>query len=181
MLARRATSEEEDRNVCAADEQEHDDSSEQEDECPGEAAQDFFIERDDLDAPFLRIILWVVLRKAVHQRLHLRLHGGIFRAGLQLDEGIPVIVRIGIGNGGEIDVIIAPGETRRHDAYDRVAFVIKLDRFSNHIVARAILALPEEIAEDRNRLGVAAWGVGRSEFTAEQWRNAHVVKHIWGI
>ncbi len=181
VLPRRSSCKQQDRDVGAADHQEDKDGSEEEDNRPRKAAQHLFIQRDNLGAHVLRIALRIFFRKTIHQDLHLSLRGGIFRARLQLDEGEPVVVRIGGGQRGQIDVGIAPGETRGDDSYNGVRLVIHFDRLSNHVGARAVLALPEEIAQNGNRRGVSAGRVGGRELATKQGRHAHVVEHVWRI
>src|SRR5580765_2589097 len=102
VLARRSSRKQQNRDVGAADHQEDKDGSEEEDNRSRKASQHLFIQRDNLGAHVLRIALRIFFRKTIHQDLHLSLRGGILGARLQLDEGEPVVVRIGGGQRGQI-------------------------------------------------------------------------------
>ena len=98
VLAGGASSEQQDRDVGAADDQQRDDRAEQQNERTGKFAEDFFVQRDDLGAALLRVVL-VELGEIVGQDLELGFGFVERRVGLQPDERHPVIVRIGAGRG----------------------------------------------------------------------------------
>ena len=177
VLASGAARQEQDGDIGAADDKKSEDGAEEEDQCAGKLAKNLFVEGDDGGAGVLRIAL-IVFRELIHDVLEFRSGGGKFHAGLELYKGHPVFVRIGTGNGGQVNVAIAPGKAWRDNADHGVELVVEFDGFADNIAAAAELTLPEQIAQDRDRRGVAVGSVGREEFAAEKRRHAHVFEKI---
>ncbi len=119
------------------------------------------------DAPILRIFL-IVFREFVGDDLKFRRRGGKLHAGLEPDEGKPVIVLGARGHGGQVDVRVTPGEARWHYANDGVELVIELDRFVEDVAAATELVLPEKVAEHGDGCGITAGRVGSEEFATEE-------------
>jgi hypothetical protein len=105
----------------------------------------------------------------------------VLHAGFETNESVPKIVGIGGGNIGEIDVGVAPGETRCSHADDGVEFVIELNEFPENFAVATELLLPEQITEDGDGSGCAIGDVGGRKAAAKEKRNAHKVKEIRGI
>jgi len=98
MLTRCSASKKKNAYVGATDDEQRQNRAKEQTECPCEFAEDLFIEGNDGDAAVLRIFL-VVFREFVGDGLEFRRRGGKFHAGLEPDEGKPVVVLLAGGYG----------------------------------------------------------------------------------
>src|SRR4051794_26978330 len=80
---------------------------------------------------------------------------------------------------GQVDIGAAPHESRGHYADDGAEFLIDAQRAANYAGVAAELALPELVAEERDRLG-ARHGVGCGGRTSDERRHAHYVEGVHG-
>jgi len=105
----------------------------------------------------------------------------VLHAGFEANESIPKIVGISGGKIGEIDVGVAPGETRGSYANDGVEPVIELNGLAENFAVATELLLPEQITEHGDGSGCAIGDVGGRKAAAKEERNAHEVEEIGGI
>src|SRR5208282_990602 len=144
MLARRSSGKQKDRYICAPNDQQHNNRSEKKNNGSRETTEHLFIQRDNLHLHALRIVLQIFFGEPVNQDLHFGLRDRVRRLWFELDERVPVIVWIGIGKRGQVDVVVAPCKPLRRYTDDGVRRVVQLDRLSNHVAACTKLPLPEE-------------------------------------
>jgi hypothetical protein len=104
VLTGGAASEKKYGDVGATDKEQGQDRAEEKNEGAGEAAEDFFVERDDDDATIFAEILGIGLGKAVKEDLEFGGGSGTLDAGFEPYESVPEIMGIAGGNVGEINV-----------------------------------------------------------------------------
>src|SRR5262245_18791970 len=91
-------------------------------------------------------IVGVFFGVTINQGLKLGLSDGEFGSRLEFDEGHPVIVWVGGGHGGQIDVGVPPREARWNNTNDGVKLMVEFEALADDIAITLELTLPEQIA-----------------------------------
>ncbi len=182
MLAGRASRQQQNRYVAAANRQQQAHRAKQQIESFADAVRNPVAEI--LNREFL-VFLWKVVRrlfgKFLEVSLQLRRGGLRFHLGFELDERTVLFARSARHFQGEIDIRAQKSEVRRHHADHGVGFVHQLNRLAHNRRVTVIVAHPELVVQDHHRPRILAVGrVRRQKVPAQHRGNTKHLKHVAG-